>query len=1458
MTVRDHLIYPDLPAPQLEEQSIYQHIREGFNYRVGEAPHPPNVPPPPDNPHLRLPRNGVARGRILDAGLINPVAAWVPRAIGNPNDLTQQRGAVLSPWQIYQTVFEDEIRNAAFLNQASERVLAFRTEEDLPAVAWQVGLQQAYAPVGGDGPEHRQQMNMLYAEMMGRVNGRDAIWPKLSLAGQASRQKVGNSWMALVACAIITFLSVIREDDADIIDNEVIRERLEAAGHTNMLHLLRQNRNPLPYQFAMQLDLKEWQQHEYAGAANRTRGINKYEHYFLNPERFIHAPNQPLPGARRNEANPAHYGYRFLDLNDRNFPAAIFTALYRWNQHYSFSLYRTRAQTVRARLVLRSHERLAEDGYAFDEIIGNHWRTAAVQERLIIDVPAAVNFPRRTKMPIGQFVVDFPRTTENNCVFYALDLMTEKYRKDHGVKIDQLMDLDDEESPTFRDRMIHSVGGPQRYAFLRRKFNLPPGPIDMNTQNFYDLTCWYGFEIIVVDSDGEEIINNAPLGDDPYYLMFLSSEEVFEHFKVRGTSGHVGLASREGTVGKYKCSACGQITKSKQSHRKCNPERLQNTLNILNPAKRLDHVKQRLIHEKNDVKLTRKDSKTRRVDSESEIIWYDLETLHTTTTFEVYAAGWSHNGFYHDSYGEGSLQQLFAYMAQLDPLTYDYKRGVSEDSRVQKAITTTQQNKKTSTKVKSGRKAYLFAAWNNARFDSKLLLHYLVRNTQELKIQNVLFNNGRILSLVFTNKQKAEFRSFDPVLFFSCSLKKACSDFGVAEENTKKTFPHKLMRTHEDINKLVSLSTLNDPSFYFSGDCVNAYELKEPWNAAELSPFLKPGGYSLKELSAFYLKADVLGMKDICQSFFDGYIQENQGVDAYQFMTMSSMSYNLWGSSLPTKSRSLISAPSNKLAYEYIRAATYGGRVFVGRREWISPALLPFKAFIISQLENNLDVLNSPVAKFEDLPEDSKTIFRKGADFLPNNHGLTYEGLKNSEYYKELDFYSLYPSVMANYKFPGGNPSFVYDMAEINARFKATGELQMGFYIASHKAPKHLFLPAIPSRHDFFNPTTRRVDRQALRWDLLDHTGFYTSVDLQTAHRAGYEITLVSGLVFPEEVDFFSSYVHKCMNIKAEGDETNNTSLRLYGKLCGNSLYGKLLQALITESSAVVTTKQQFDDFLAKNHLTGLQIFDESLAIIHGESQADPKPDRPYHLGAFVLAYSRKENWDKFACLHPSYLRSNTVWDTREIIEASPLYGDTDSMYVRGDQAEIPSLDLKNALGHIKDEDATDYEKAMKKKEKLRAAGKDASKVSGGVRILWMICINVKTYAYIYITSANQLKVKIASKGIECKSLRFLDYAIAAENYGEDYTRRVVAKEHSLQSKVSKHTRAEDFSAIHSVRLDRTFDKSPQLGRVALGGEDLHPDPGGLYTVPFGHANALAEKEEDDLDMFIDVIVGDE
>lgn len=1127
----------------------------------------------------------------------------------------------------------------------------------------------------------------------------------------------------------------------------------------------------------------------------RFRAVNQYERFFLNPEDLRHAPGERTFYRPNEDLSKM---WKIINLSNQFWMLDLFVAIYRWMTTFTLIGYNEEATFQAVRVTMKRR--------AF-----NQAQLFPIRANVNIDVAfMSWNIPCEVTMmlPLGskEFRVRFPRTNNNNCFFYALfDVIKSVQITEHAWSNEQ---------DALKLLMKAGVNKEERIAFCRKLAKIRPDE-GVHVRDEAALTIisrFFGIAFRIYNTQGIIIGDYVWEGASSYpvELLFLSPDECKEYLKnyIPENSdpfmGHVGILLKE-SRSYEKCPNCYRMFISIEKHSKESCMREQEHNRGRNKRCRLAYERIREDRAmKGLVTVNRPDISRKlrnaRTDIKENVLFYDFETLNVAEKEEIqpYAVGFLFKGEYSVYHGPYVLQKFFAFLSSLE----NYRE--TSNQRVGAPI--------------------ILAAWNGSRFDVKILFRFININPtwrRKVKITQFMMNGGRILQLKFTistKKKSVNFAVFDPIQFFGCSLHKACVDFGIGKDLAKRSFPHKRMVKHEDISQMLTLDELNDPQFYYKGsEMKNEFALSDAWTEDDMNGMER---ISLLSVMEKYLEIDVRGMVELCEQFF-GQVWTNSKYDCYYYMTISQMGFVMWYDRLPSTIRDQLYTPDNFACYSALRQSTYGGRVFVGRREWTSPSLTQdIKVKLVSEVMKRRNThLSMTREKYDTMTEEEILEFSK-PNAYKNTYGLTYD-MSPDQYLQELDFYSLYPSCMSKYPFPIGQPKHYLDLTEISRSFRQTGKLTIGVYRVTFRPATNLFLPALPTRL-----------KGKLVWELNDGEGWYPSIDLETAYAAGYDIDLLEGFVYNSSAFIFKDYVDMAMNIKRKGDEENNPALRAFGKLLANSLYGKMLQSLMSDVSQVVSDKSEMDKFLEKHVWNGCSFIGE-VVIMHG---LDPEPamNKPYQLGAFILAYSRRENWLKFSQLHPSYVQrksevfpgSETNNDfTSDAIKSSmmdsPVYGDTDSMYVRGDQ--IAHLNLKNALYHLKNEDEEDRLKNAKK-------GKP-----GGIRILWMICLNVKTYAYLYIKSDNSLHVKVASKGISTGNVYFADYVEGSVHFGDDnFEGRLIDLGSSLRANVSSSTKASEFSKLHHVSLKRTFNKNSQTARVTLD-ENYQVDSSGTMTLPFGH-----------------------
>ena len=106
---------------------------------------------------------------------------------------------------------------------------------------------------------------------------------------------------------------------------------------------------------------------------------------------------------------------------------------------------------------------------------------------------------------------------------------------------------------------------------------------------------------------------------------------------------------------------------------------------------------------------------------------------------------------------------------------------------------------------------------------------------------------------------------------------------------------------------------------------------------------------------------------------------------------------------------------------------------------------------------------------------------------------------------------------------------------------------------------------------DIRNPILPRKVNLGIKWSLEDGEGVYTSVDIQNAIDAGYQVEFINKcLIWDESANVFGEYVSEFFKLKEVAEQEGNKVKRSIAKLMLNALYGKTLQKAIFNQTAIV------------------------------------------------------------------------------------------------------------------------------------------------------------------------------------------------------------------------------------------------------------------------------------------------
>ena len=136
-------------------------------------------------------------------------------------------------------------------------------------------------------------------------------------------------------------------------------------------------------------------------------------------------------------------------------------------------------------------------------------------------------------------------------------------------------------------------------------------------------------------------------------------------------------------------------------------------------------------------------------------------------------------------------------------------------------------------------------AYNGCRFYFILLLKQLLTQNENLEVNGLIENNGRIMQYLFN-----ECKMFDLCNFTLSTLDEACKDNKISQDKCKSSFKHE------------NIKNLDDVEFYRN----------------EVVP---------------YLELDLISMKEIFYLFNSG-MYKLMKVNITSYLTISSLSYKCW------------------------------------------------------------------------------------------------------------------------------------------------------------------------------------------------------------------------------------------------------------------------------------------------------------------------------------------------------------------------------------------------------------------------------------------------------------------------------------------------------------------------------------------------------------------------------------
>ena len=454
------------------------------------------------------------------------------------------------------------------------------------------------------------------------------------------------------------------------------------------------------------------------------------------------------------------------------------------------------------------------------------------------------------------------------------------------------------------------------------------------------------------------------------------------------------------------------------------------------------------------------------------------------------------------------------------------------------------------------------------------------------------------------------------------------------------------------------------------------------------------------------------------------------------------MGYQMWASKL----EELIEIPDER-KYKFIKKGTYGARCY------------PQKKSFVSQ-------------EFKQLRCQFK------------GEQLYQELLKSKGFIFNADASSMYPASMRGTDFMAVRYPVKFSRWSKSPKHEFDNK-RIGFYEIDYVPPNNIRVPRLPKRK-VVNGVFAGIE-----WDLLPGSGVYTSVDIEDAMKMGYEITFVNEcLVWEATGDVFRDYIDCFYQMKRTADAEKNDVKRNIAKLFMNSLYGKMLQKAIDQTTTIVNNVKDFNKFAGDYNINNFNDLNSNKLLVSGVAKDfQEKITKPCEVGAVVLAYSRRIMQFYMKLIDPTF---------RTFIFT---YTDTDSLHIIGEHY----FKLKE-LGYI----------LPKEQAKLCYMCSD---IDHNGLIFNEKNLAPKLYTYSYINDQGEIKegenAIMKSKGIPKKCLQKLFY--------DDET-AVTVPFNTLKTKnktltcADKQTGVKNFSIV-SQDCKRTFYKSTWKGMQFVDNE---------------------------------------
>lgn len=532
---------------------------------------------------------------------------------------------------------------------------------------------------------------------------------------------------------------------------------------------------------------------------------------------------------------------------------------------------------------------------------------------------------------------------------------------------------------------------------------------------------------------------------------------------------------------------------------------------------------------------------------------------------------------------------------------------------------------------------YTICAYNGSGFDFHFLLNQFLysnySNTHQLKH---IVKDNKLMSIRLLDHitDRIVLRTHDIFNIIGGSLNQAVKDFTSLGES-KDIFPHLIVNKKPNIWLEDNIEI--DLDDFYPQDIENVKTLI-------IQHQLDINNYPIKDKLKLYCKKDVELLIMVYRGL-DTYLKEILNIDLFDYLTANMISNYGFMTNLPntmikqqTKDKMITRLPRYTDKQElYIRDAIIGGKAF--------PRIKYFK----SKNEKN-------------------------------------------DYYIYFDISGMYVSIMKNNPFPidcphWGNPVELQQILKL-CQLPPTTKLENGYYWNPEwdKIP-FCIVDCLVQLHPLeVEPPVGYKHKSNIIWDLKERQQKYSNIALLLILKNGGKIKSIdSGLIWDSNNTeyIFQQWMNKTLHLKKQGEETGNNSLRVLGKLLGNSTYGSMLKHDSHMKIELIHNHQEKEQFLIEHSFNYLQQVKDDLYYIGGDKldKSDYLSKSPIHLGVFILDYSKQLLDEIIQTINPER-REGTI----QSIKYQPLTGDTDSLVVHS--SLLPRLYkwIKNENGYLVDE----------------------------------------------------------------------------------------------------------------------------------------------------------------------------